>query len=131
MRLYRAAADDYVDTGYSFAETRESAEAYLDNPGFGGPNLYRADVHPNADELLDLTDPDLTVRRVARRLGFTDPGAIGIDEWIPRDPDVLAAIRARGFLWALVTESFPASTVTWIWCGTFDDDEPVLKKIRR
>jgi len=131
MRLYRAAKDDYVYTGYSFATEREVAEAYLDNPGFGGPTLFRADVHPSDGQLLDLTDPDLTVRRVARFLGFEDPGAIGIDEWIPRDPDVLDAIRAKGYLWAIVAESFPSDTTTWIWCGTSDDDEPVLRKIRR
>lgn len=121
MTLYRAATDDYLDIGYSFAETRETAESYLDNPGFGGGSIYSIEID---DDPLDLTG--MTAADVADLLGMTDPGAIGLDEWLPRTSDALDAIRELGHLWAIVDESYPAGTRTWIWCGTGLDDEPEL-----
>lgn len=126
MKLYRAAKDDYVDTGYSFAESLDTAREYLGNPGFGGARLFVADVQTKAAQVLDLTG--MGTDEVAKQLGVRHPGAIGVDEWLPRSPNVLETIRSRGFLWAKVDESFPAGTTTWIWTGTFDDDEPVLEE---
>lgn len=125
--LFRAAKDDYVDTGYSFATSRETAEAYLDNPGFGGDTVYRARITYEESELVDLTG--VSVGELAQALGMGHPGAIGVDEWIPRTPKVLDALRDMGFLWALVLESFPEETTTWIWCGTGADDEPELDEL--
>jgi hypothetical protein len=82
------ADDDYVDTGYSFAEKRSVAETYLDNPGFGGRNLYRAVIEYDEEKVLDWTDT--TVGQAARFVGMSHPGAIGLDEWLPR-----YAARAR------------------------------------
>lgn len=127
ITLYRAAKDDYVDTGYSFATEKSIAEAYLDNPGFGGSNLYRTKISATDEQIIDLTDA--STEELAERFDVSDPGAIGVDEWLPRDPELLAAIRADGFLWAIVHESFPEETNTWIWCGTFEDGEPQLKQI--
>ena len=123
--LWRAANDDYVDTGYSFAETRDVAEAYLDNPGFGGAQLFRTRLSVEPDQILDWTG--MTLRRAARAVGLSDPGAIGLDEWLPRTPAALDALREQGFLWVLVAESFPYDTTTWIWLGTSDDEEPELE----
>ena len=58
-----------------------------------------------------------------------DPGAIGLDEWLPRTPDAIDALRAAGHLWAIVAESYPRGTRTWIWLGTGTDDEPELGEI--
>ena len=127
MKLYRAAKDDYVDTGYSFAETLDAAREYLNNPGFGGARLFVSDVKVKKSQVLDLTGMDTT--EVAETLGVSDPGAIGVDEWLPRDPEILDVIRGRGFRWAKVDESFPSGTTTWIWTGTFDDDEPELVEV--
>lgn len=127
MKLWRVANDDYVDTGYSFAETRAIAEAYLDNPGFGGANIYRAAVEVDDDQVLDLTGKSMS--EVADELGEPDPGAIGVDEWIPRSPKVMDALREAGALWVKVDESFPEETVTWIWIGTGADDEPELELV--
>jgi hypothetical protein len=123
--LWRAANDDYVDTGYSFAEKRSIAEAYLDNPGFGGANIYRAKIEVDDELVLDLTEK--SVGQVAKMLGVQHPGAIGLDEWLPRSPRVLDALREAGSLWVLVAESFPIETTTWIWIGTGADDEPELE----
>ena len=125
--LFRAAKDDYVDQGYSFATSRAIAEAYLDNPGFGGTKIFRARVVYEADQLIDLTG--VSVGKLAKELGLGHPGAIGVDEWIPRTPKALDALRDMGFLWALVLESFPEETTTWIWCGTGADEEPSLEEL--
>ena len=127
MDLYRAAKDDYVDTGYSFAESIEAARAYLDNPGFGGASLYTAVIDPRPEQVIDLTD--VSTSELADMLGLSDPGAIGVDEWIPRDPGVTDGLRELGYLWAVVRESYPANTRTWIWCGVFADGEPELTEL--
>lgn len=119
--LYRAANDDSIEQGISFAESRETAEQYLDNPGFGGAVIYSAETD---EEALDLCG--LTVAESADLLGCSDPGSIGVDEWLPRTVAALDAVREQGYCWALVSESYPAGTTTWIWCGTALDDEPEL-----
>lgn len=123
--LWRAASDDYISQGYSFAAEREVAELYLDNPGFGGDKLYKAVVKFEESQVIDLTDASAS--EVADRLDMRVPGAIGLDEWLPREDDAIEKLRAAGFLWALVAESYPAGSTTWIWLGTFYDDEPALK----
>ncbi len=127
-RLWRAAQDDYVDTGYSFAESKTIAREYLDNPGFGGATIFRAVVEFDEEQVLDLRGVSLTK---ARRMVDVPSasGAIGVDEWLPRESRVQEAFRDQGFLWALVDESFPEGTTTWIWLGTSSDDEPELEAV--
>ena len=125
--LWRAANDDYVSQGYSFAESREIAELYLDNPGFGGDKLWQAVAQFKRSQVIDLTDADTA--EVAARLDMEDPGAIGLDEWLPRDQDAIDKLREEGFLWVLVRESYPEKATTWIWIGTFYDDEPELRLV--
>jgi hypothetical protein len=125
--LWRAAQDDYIDTGYSFATTRANSEVYLDNPGFGGATIYRAKISVSEKQVVDLQG--LTVRELAKSMGFNDPGAIDIDEWLPRTPDAITELRSQGFLWAMVEESFPENSTTWIWLGSGLDDEPELEAV--
>jgi hypothetical protein len=127
--LWRAAEDDYVRQGTSFAPKRSVAEAYLDNPGFGGEALFKAVVDLTNAPVLDMTG--WKWRDVQMKLGVPTPHGIGIDEWLPQDPHMLDAIRARGYLWAKVDESYPRGEVTWIWCGhSWEDDEPELVKVK-
>src|SRR5690606_20628870 len=42
--LYRAADNPEAESGAHFSEREEDARAYMDNPGFGGANLYRFEV---------------------------------------------------------------------------------------
>lgn len=125
--LWRAADDDYVSQGYSFAESRDIAELYLDNPGFGGDKLWKSVVQFRRSQAIDLTDA--SVSEVAARLDENDPGAIGLEEWLPMFPDVLQKLREEGFLWALVAESYPEASTTWLWLGTSDDAEPELRPV--
>jgi hypothetical protein len=125
--LWRAAKDDYIEQGTSFAPKKSTAKAYLDNPGFGGSSLYKATVDIDKQPVLDMTG--WTWRDVRVRLDVETPFGIGIDEWLPRDPRMLDRIRTLGYLWAKVDESYPQGEVTWIWVGTDDDDEPELEKL--
>jgi hypothetical protein len=121
MILWRAANDDHISDSCSFAEERESAEAYLDNPGFGGDTLYSADVE--IDDYLDLTGDD-AMERLLKAIGSDrDFGAIGIDELVPR---VAGKLADAGVQWVKVVESFPADTITWIYVGGVFGDEPEL-----
>jgi hypothetical protein len=121
--LYRAADSDYIQQGTCFADSREAAEEYLANPGYGGSTIWVADAQ---GETLDLRG--MSTSAVASLLGLPTPGAIGVDEWLPSLPSTLAAARATGALWALVDESYPEDTTTWIWLGTSDDDDPELTR---
>jgi hypothetical protein len=121
MILWRAANDDHIGDSCSFAETREAAEAYLDNPGFGGDTLFTADVE--VGDYLDLTGDD-AVEQLQAALGSDhDFGAIGIDELVPRIADRLCE---AGVQWVRVCESFPAETTTWIYVGGVAGEEPEL-----
>ncbi|GIW05144.1 MAG: hypothetical protein KatS3mg059_1764 [Thermomicrobiales bacterium] len=56
MLLWRAAHNSRIFRGACFAARREDAEAYQDNPGFGGPRLYCVEVEPR--DVLDCTGRD-------------------------------------------------------------------------
>ncbi|GIV50914.1 MAG: hypothetical protein KatS3mg038_1435 [Candidatus Kapaibacterium sp.] len=62
MLLWRAAHNSRIFRGACFAARREDAEAYQDNPGFGGPRLYCVEVDPR--DVLDCTGRD-ALRRLA------------------------------------------------------------------
>jgi len=123
--LWRAAKDDYIEQGISFAPKKSTARAYLDNPGYGGATLYKTSVDLAKQPVLDMTGWKWS--DVRRHLNVKTPSDIGIDEWLPRDPEMLDRIRTLGYFWALVDESYPRGEVTWIWCGNYDDDEPELE----
>ena len=124
MRLWRAANDDYISDSASFAETRESAEAYRDNPGYGGDTLYYADVEP--DDMLDLTGPDAMASLLDALDSDHDYGAIGVDELVPR---LAGRLCDAGYQWVTVRESYPADTTTWIYVGGSFGDEPELIEV--
>lgn len=116
ITLYRAAKNDRVDAGHSFAETLETARTYLANPGFGGGHLYSASLKIADAEVIDLTG--YTLEQLDAEHGpLSQSGAIGIDELLPRDVRICARLRDRGYLWAIVAESYPEDTRTWIWLG--------------
>lgn len=127
VTLWRAAQDDYVSDATSFARRREDAEAYLDNPGFGGANLFHTRVRTTGDAVLNLYDERDAVTLLADRFDLQHPGAIGVDEWIPRDVRLQDALREAGYDWVVVRESFPEGAETWIWIGP-SEREPELEQ---
>lgn len=126
-RLYRAADDDIVTDNASFSTTREAAQAYLDNPGFGGRSLYRADVEIDPKRTLDLFDSSDPIGDIMKRTGLDHPGAIGADEWVPR---VSSHLREKDIDWVRVRESYPENSETWIWVGG-DDPEMIELPLRK
>jgi len=127
--LYRAADDDYIGCDCTaFAADRETAEVYLDNPGYGGSSLWTVTVDVEDSALLDLTDESDPVTLLCDEYGLSHPGAIGVDEWIPQSVAVTDALREAGIDWVLVPESYPADTVTWLWVGP-SEREPELTEI--
>jgi ribosomal protein S18 acetylase RimI-like enzyme len=114
VRLWRASDWDGVMEGYSFSPDRETAEAYLDNPGFGGPELYYTDVTPQ--NVYDTRGN----RWAGAELGFDEDDAIYTvheSEWLGRYPKVLEALRAAGYDWFVCQDTFPDGAETWQWTG--------------
>ncbi len=127
--LWRVSDDDYLPDAASFASDREDAEAYLDNPGYGGRKLFRARVEVDRERVLSLFYEDDPIRILSKRFHQPHPGAIGPEEWIPMRPDLQAAIHDAGFDWVIVKDSFPEGAETWIWLGEFND-EPELIEVK-
>ena len=119
VELWRAAADDLIVGSASFARRREHAECYLDNPGFGGPNLYRCEVEIDEARVLDLLDADDALEELCRVAGTSHPGSTTADQHAPRIADEL---QAAGVSWVRVLDTFPEGCETWIFVGPSDED---------
>lgn len=119
--LYRAADTDTIVGSASFAADIESARAYLDNPGFGGRTLYVAEVDMDDAQVLDLYDlgNEEAIAALMERTGLSHPGAIGVDEWVPR---ICYDLRDAGIEWVRVRESYPMDSETWVFVGHDDPD---------
>jgi hypothetical protein len=130
LTLWRAANDDYVPDAASFARRRADAEAYFDNRGFGGAELWKASVRTSQARVLNLYREREPVRLVADLLGLEHPGAIGIEEWIPMRPEVQDGLHDAGYDWIVVRDSFPEGAETWLWIGPFER-EPELQLVQR
>lgn len=130
LTLYRAADDDYVDTQYSFARERDAAEAYRDNPGFGGSTLYVAAVVCDDDQVVDLRPLDRNGLLLALGLDH-DPGAVTEAELLTRGEYLRCTehLRSQGYVWAIIADSYPEGAETWVWLGTSCDDEPTLTAV--
>lgn len=128
VKLWRAAHDDIITDTASFSTSREAAKHYLDNPGFGGPNLYRSHVDIPEHKLIDLHDMnhDEAVAHIRKHTNLPHPAAIGVDEWVPRIANHL--VKA-GFDWARVKESHPVDSETYIYLG--GGDEPELRHVKK
>lgn len=125
ITLWRAAKDDSIGDCASFAESEETARHYLDNPGYGGAHLYRAEIEIDMTRVLDVSDESDATGAIADAIGHPHPGAIGADEYAPR---VAEDIRDAGYDWVRVRESYPEDTITWIVVGGLDA-EPDLEEV--
>lgn len=124
IKLYRAADDEDIVGNASFSTSKDAAKEYLNNPGFGGRKLFRTDVEINPSAFLDLADEADPIAKVMQITGLPHPGAIGVDEWIPRISDRL---EKAGIEWVKVNESFPPDTITYIYIS---GNEPELRRIK-
>jgi hypothetical protein len=125
--LYRAADEDLIVDVASFAAAREDAEAYLDDPGFGGSTLYRAEVTYSEDQVLDVRsgrDDRQCERVLAAAAAQTGSPGQSVDSLLA-EPRIVDALTARGYRWVRLTDSYPAGAETWTWLGVGDDPEMV------
>lgn len=120
VTLWRAADWDGVMEGNSFARDERDARAYLDNPGFGGASLYRAEVEVDESRVLDTRD--MTEEQVAEIYGHHVFG-VDVCEWIPR---LGARDLGERYDWVIVTDNYPAGAECWQWIG---GDEPELVEV--
>jgi hypothetical protein len=113
--IYRAS--DYCDArvGFSFSEDRETAEAYMSNPGFGGENIYGVDVE--LDGVLDLTEAADEWDELSEAAGITiDPAQYHYHfaRVLPTSDAICEALAANGYHWVRFNDDFPADAVTII-----------------
>jgi ClpP class serine protease len=100
VTLYRAApegGDSFHGTS-SWSPDLSTAEAYLDNPGFGGAQLYTTQV--DASAAYDARDWEDVARLVADAdpaVGDSDSGDDGAEAFLGA---LLEALEARGFEWS-------------------------------
>jgi hypothetical protein len=87
-------------------------------------------VKASEDAVLNLYDERDPVGFLADKYDYGNPGAINIEEWIPRDPDLQTVLREDGYDWVVVRDSFPEGAETWLWIGPFSR-EPELKRSLR
>lgn len=113
--LYRAADDDCVSVCYSFAREREHAEAYRDNPGFGGETLYR--VRLDLGRVLDLTDEGDEWEALSEIVGEE----VQPSRWqyhfastLTTCTDMAARVAAAGYDWVCFRDDHPEGCVTYV-----------------
>lgn len=113
--LYRAADDDDVREGFSFAEDEDAARAYMDNPGFGGSKLWR--VNANVDGILDLSgdqDPWGTLSEIIDDEVLPEKNQYHFPSVITADSDIRELLRKKGYRWVKFDDDFPEGSVTYV-----------------
>lgn len=124
MMLYRAANDSYTNSDTTaFATDRTSAEAYLDNPGFGGAKVYAIDAEIDESTVLDTTTGDALPEWLVEVLPNSWDclgAAIGM---LGR---VSSALAENGIKWVRLVDSFPAGSITMLLIGSDDTIEELL-----
>lgn len=125
MILYRATTPAHYTGPWScWTPHRASAEAYWDNPGFGGPHLLAWTGDPDTlGPRLDLTG--MTDRQAVRHL----LAAIDLPDydwvadtvgWVYEAWEEYTAIRTavrQRFTWIVHDDSYPAACETWVYLG--------------
>ena len=123
MEIWRAADDErYTGQWSCWSADRESAEAYQDNPGFGGAHLLRAEVRGNC--ALDLTG---SAGQAFQALAAALAELLPEDEWrgeglYAQFGDVyqawesnsrIADALASRYYWLIYDDDYPARCTTW------------------
>lgn len=111
--MYRAAKDALVGVGYSFAGRRSDAEAYLDNPGFGGETLYRCRIEMG--DMIDLTESpwDTLSEAIGEEINpahhqYHFPSTVTACDTI------CAKLAAAGYHWARIIDDYPEGCITYV-----------------
>lgn len=126
VKLYRAAQSTDINSDTtSFARRASDARAYLDNPGFGGAQVYRAALSIDDACILDIRDE---VPGWLQEI-IDGMGAVTQDYAITRGTsDMMEALRAHGVRWVILTDTYPDDCETWVhiaWAGDWYGDDVV------
>jgi len=128
--LWRATRDGatHLRQHESAAADPETAEAYQDDPGFGGPCLYRVEIAAPA-HILDLRGERLDIEAALDAAGIGDEderdriqsqGYASVGVLLAAERAVREALAAE-YDWIRYTDDFPTGAETWWYLGT----EPV------
>lgn len=116
--IYRATTTDEtgIPLGSCWAEDYETAEAYTDNPGFGGPHIREIEL---AGEILDITGGSLLAqfRALAAALDMDEEDA---EDWknagylYPWEESgkVRRALNASAYDWLRYEDDYPDGAIT-------------------
>lgn len=103
----------------AWSPEKETAEAYQDNPGFGGPNLRAAKV--DAGDRLKVSLNKHGFRKLAEELGYDNPEEAGNKWWDAnvRYPweefgEVAKRIEKSDYKWIEYEDDFPDGATTWV-----------------
>jgi hypothetical protein len=120
--LYRAADSSDITGPTAFAAARETAEAYLDNPGFGGAILWTVQVDVPDAAILDVRSESDSeqVQAIVAATGL-DMGAATAD-WLVMQDAVAEALVALGYRWVRLLDTYPVGAETWV-CLHAEEDQ--------
>lgn len=116
--LYRATDTGYTGPGSCWSSDAETAQAYTDNPGFGGSAVVEMELPADA-RVLDVRGPNgVDMAALAEALGYGEGQAA---EWrmsgylYPWEESsrVAARLAESGYDWLLYHDDYPEMAVTY------------------
>lgn len=117
MKLYRAASagEEGIPPRSCWTPELETAEAYRDNPGFGGGYLREIE---SDEDILDIAAGGL--QKLAEVLGYDDPREQAREWWSDngwRYPweesrEVMRRLRESGYVWLRYVDDYPEGAIT-------------------
>lgn len=127
VTLYRAADDDSITGLTCFSPKKSVAREYQNNRGFGGANLYRAEVECDDAAILDIRS-ECDADQVAALVELTgiDMGSVTAD-WLVVQERVAEALVSRGYRWVRLLDTYPVGAETWVYL--YDGEDPELEQI--
>lgn len=129
MRLWRAMdRNGYTGQWSCWSECREDAEAYLDNPGYGGDTLHVAEVDLTDARILDLTEGNEFLRLASALYDDEDERFEAIQRWsgqglgyayeVWENNREAARLLAERYDWVVYVDDYPDGAITWCYLGT-------------
>lgn len=119
-RIYRATANAHekgIPRGSCWSEDIETAEAYTDDPGFGGEHLRS--VEADLSSVLDIAGARRPFEELAEALGYPEPERQAEDwqlrSWIypwEESSDVRRRLEQSGYDWLRYIDDYPEGAIT-------------------
>lgn len=123
MTIYRATADENETAlafGMCFCESREDAEEYTENQGFGGEHIREHEI-AGAETILDIADSSTVkqFRALAEALGYEDAQEAAeswhANGWLypwEESRKVSEQLKASGYDWLRYEDDYPEDCIT-------------------